>query len=287
MRIPGHVHYQEGADGGLVILDASSGQWSVLNAGGAAFWAQWAAGRGLDDSIAAVAAAAPGVPRERVAADALALHAELTGRGLVSAAGAASAARGARAAAPARISVSVRTSVRTSAPTSMSAPAQAPGPSMPPLATATAAATAAVSVSGERAAAPRGPGRLMVAAAAVALLGAVLLVRLPFAAQLRVVRATRGRWCRTAEPVRRAEHLLAAVQSAARRFPGRAACLEASLAAVLLAAVRRRRLDWCLGAFTDPYRFHAWVESGGVPVGLPGAAEPGPGEMFPVRVLAV
>ncbi|MGA4544315.1 lasso peptide biosynthesis B2 protein [Uniformispora flossi] len=279
------MHYQEGADGGLVILDASSGQWSVLNAGGAAFWAQWAAGRGLDDSIAAVAAAAPGVPRERVAADALALHAELTGRGLVSAAGAASAARGARAAAPARISVSVRTST----PTSVSAPAQTPEPSMPPIAPAPAPAPApaAVSVSGERAAAPRGPGRLMVAAAAVALLGAVLLVRLPFAAQLRVVRATRGRWCRTAEPVCRAEHLLAAVQSAARRFPGRAACLEASLAAVLLAAVRRRRLDWCLGAFTDPYRFHAWVESGGVPVGLPGAAEPGPGEMFPVRVLAV
>lgn len=273
MRIPGHVHYQEGADGGLVILDASSGQWSVLNAGGAAFWAQWAAGRGLDDSIAAVEAAAPGVPRERVAADALALHAELTGRGLVSAAGAASAACGARAAAPARTSASV--------PTSVSAPAQAPEPSMPPL------ATVSVSVSGERAAAPRRPGRLMVAAATVALLGAVLLVRLPFAAQLRVVRATRGRWCRTAEPVRRAEHLLAAVQGAARRFPGRAACLETSLAAVLLAAVRRRRLDWCLGAFTDPYRFHAWVESGGVPVRLPGAAEPGPGEMFPVRVLAV
>lgn len=279
MRIPGHVHYQEGADGGVVILDASSGQWSVLNAGGAAFWAQWAAGRGLDDSIAAVAAAAAGVPRERVAADALALHAELSGRGLVSAAGAVSAARGARAAAPARTSASVPTSVSTSA----SAPAQAPEPSMP----RPAPVPATSAVSGERAAAPRGPGRLMVAAAAVALLGAVLLVRLPFAAQLRVVRATRGRWCRTAEPVRRAEHLLAAVQSAARRFPGRAACLEASLAAVLLAAVRRRRLDWCLGAFTDPYRFHAWVESGGVPVGLPGAAEPGPGETFPVRVLAV
>ena len=60
--------------------------------------------------------------------------------------------------------------------------------------------------------------------------------------------------------------IVAALDWAARRYPGRAACLEQSLAAVLLAAARGWRLDWCLGAVADPYRFHAWVEAEARPV---------------------
>jgi hypothetical protein len=56
------------------------------------------------------------------------------------------------------------------------------------------------------------------------------------------------------------------VRRAACWYPGRAACLERSLAAVLLAIAVRRRLDWCLGAVPDPYRFHAWVAVAGTPV---------------------
>jgi Transglutaminase-like superfamily/Coenzyme PQQ synthesis protein D (PqqD) len=103
------------------------------------------------------------------------------------------------------------------------------------------------------------------------LLLAVICTRLPFRATCRLVYALRKSWCRTPLAWERACSMVTAVHLAARWYPGRAACLELSLAAVLLAALSCRRLDWCLGAAADPYRFHAWVETAGQPV-------PGPGE---------
>jgi hypothetical protein len=64
----------------------------------------------------------------------------------------------------------------------------------------------------------------------------------------------------------------AAVNGARRAslyFPGRAACLENSLAAVLAGLVHRRKTDWCIGARTLPYAAHAWVEAANTPVGEP------------------
>jgi hypothetical protein len=55
--------------------------------------------------------------------------------------------------------------------------------------------------------------------------------------------------------------MLTEVRRAAALFPGRAACLEVSLASVLWAAARRRRLEWCWGVHPYPYTFHAWVET--------------------------
>lgn len=49
-------------------------------------------------------------------------------------------------------------------------------------------------------------------------------------------------------------------------YPGRAACLELSLATVLTSAVHRRHVDWCIGCRLDPCQSHAWVEADGVPV---------------------
>lgn len=112
---------------------------------------------------------------------------------------------------------------------------------------------------------------------------AVACSRLPFRATYRIVRFLHRRY---AEPAaaRRARTIVAAVQSAARWYPGRAACFEQSLAAVLLATLFGVRLDWCLGAAADPYRFHAWVEIAGTPVPEPGD----PAEQAPfVRVLTV
>lgn len=112
---------------------------------------------------------------------------------------------------------------------------------------------------------------------------ALVYARLPFRATYRILRLTRS-WCRTAPAQQQAESIVAAVHRAARWYPGRAACLELSVAAVLLAALYGRRLDWCLGAAADPYRFHAWVETGGSPVAGPNeSAEQAP---F-VRVLLV
>lgn len=95
---------------------------------------------------------------------------------------------------------------------------------------------------------------------------ATLLVKLPFRMISVVVIKLRRRWCRDPISGDRAVTTVSAVRHVADRYPGRTACLEQSLAAVLLAALSRRRLDWCLGTLTDPYRFHAWVETEGRPI---------------------
>lgn len=59
------------------------------------------------------------------------------------------------------------------------------------------------------------------------------------------------------------------VRRSARWFPGRAACLENSLAAALAALLTRRSVDWCIGARLMPYAAHAWIEVEGAPVGEP------------------
>jgi hypothetical protein len=127
------------------------------------------------------------------------------------------------------------------------------------------AGTAAEMAEPEAAFAGPRPGWHLVGAL-VALVVADVLVRCSFRLSFALVRASRRSWCRRAATARQAAIAVTTVSRAARRYPGRAACLEQSLAAVLLAAVRRRRLDWCLGSASDPYRFHAWVETSGQPI---------------------
>ncbi|MDS1269064.1 lasso peptide biosynthesis B2 protein [Lipingzhangella sp. LS1_29] len=68
---------------------------------------------------------------------------------------------------------------------------------------------------------------------------------------------------------------LAALRSAqacrriARRFPGRTACLDVSLATVVTTALRWRSVSWCIGCRFSPCQSHAWVEVRGVPVAEP------------------
>jgi hypothetical protein len=64
-----------------------------------------------------------------------------------------------------------------------------------------------------------------------------------------------------------AEAAVNGARRAGRYFPGRAACLETSLAAVLAALIHHRRPDWCIGARTLPYAAHAWIEAETTPVG--------------------
>jgi Transglutaminase-like superfamily/Coenzyme PQQ synthesis protein D (PqqD) len=127
------------------------------------------------------------------------------------------------------------------------------------------AATAAEMAEPQETAGP-GPGWLRTGAAAIFLVAAAILVMCSFRLSFVVVRRSHRKWCSQAASLRQASVTVAAVSRAARHYPGRAACLEQSLAAVLLAAATRRRLDWCLGWATDPYRFHAWVEVAGQPI---------------------
>ncbi|TDB97925.1 lasso peptide biosynthesis B2 protein [Actinomadura sp. 7K534] len=113
------------------------------------------------------------------------------------------------------------------------------------------------------------PGRLASVTAFLVLLTAALLIRAPFRLAYATVRFTR-RWCRPETSVTRATKIVTAVERSTRYYPGRAACMEKSLAAVLMAAFAGRCLNWCLGAAPDPYRFHAWVEVGDEPVVAPG-----------------
>ncbi|MCM2417314.1 lasso peptide biosynthesis B2 protein [Streptomyces sp. RKAG293] len=101
---------------------------------------------------------------------------------------------------------------------------------------------------------------------------ALLLLRLPFRLTVALVGA-RQRWCRAAATQEQALWAVIAAEAVARRFPGRAACLELSLSAVVTMALLGRRLDWCIGTVDDPYRFHAWAEVDGVPVTHPSDSE--------------
>jgi hypothetical protein len=56
-------------------------------------------------------------------------------------------------------------------------------------------------------------------------------------------------------------------QRAARWYPGRAACLEISLAAFIALALRGYRADWCIGCRLGPAEAHAWIETASGPVG--------------------
>ncbi|NDJ25194.1 lasso peptide biosynthesis B2 protein [Nostoc sp. B(2019)] len=46
---------------------------------------------------------------------------------------------------------------------------------------------------------------------------------------------------------------------------GRVACLEFSLAFVLLALTKGLSSSWCIGVSNEPVQAHAWVEIGGLP----------------------
>ncbi|WP_306368994.1 lasso peptide biosynthesis B2 protein [Nocardiopsis sp. CC223A] len=109
-------------------------------------------------------------------------------------------------------------------------------------------------------------GPLRLSAGLIGFTVAVTLSALPIGRAVRVVG-----WLRrlVRRPAGFDEAMVAVV--AARRagvwFPGRAACLENSLAAVFTAALLGRRVDWCVGARMMPYTAHAWVEAEGRPVG--------------------
>lgn len=94
------------------------------------------------------------------------------------------------------------------------------------------------------------------------------LLRLRFSRVVTAIKRaqqTCGRPATTSE----ATGFAAAVRHAARHRAGRVACMEHSLATVILAVLHRRSVDWCIGARMMPYASHAWVEVDHQPVGEP------------------
>lgn len=98
---------------------------------------------------------------------------------------------------------------------------------------------------------------------------AIVLLRFQLKHSVAILAALKRR-TRTRAVVSEAADAVAAATAAGNWFPGRAACLENSLAAALTAILMRRSVDWCIGIRLMPYAAHAWVEAEGTPVGEPG-----------------
>jgi hypothetical protein len=113
------------------------------------------------------------------------------------------------------------------------------------------------------------PRRSLVALAVPALTVAIgALHALPFRhvlATTKFVTGKAGRAATTSE----AEEITTAIRMVAAWWPGRAACLETSIATAWLAALRGTAVTWNHGARTAPYEFHAWIAADGTPVAEP------------------
>lgn len=97
---------------------------------------------------------------------------------------------------------------------------------------------------------------------------AVAVLRLPLKHGVAFVEMFKLRVTRPAT-MGEAQTRVAVALRAARWFPGRAACLENSLAATLTCLLTGRSVDWCIGVRLMPYAAHAWIEVEGVPIGEP------------------
>ncbi|CAM3745619.1 lasso peptide biosynthesis B2 protein [Kibdelosporangium persicum] len=108
--------------------------------------------------------------------------------------------------------------------------------------------------------------RLQGFTALVAFPVALLLLKMPFRVTTAAVTRLKHRLCRRKATIAEAQGVLSAARRAGRFHPGRVACLEESLTAVLAAAIIGYRVDWCFGFAVDPLSFHAWIAVDGSPV---------------------
>jgi hypothetical protein len=103
-------------------------------------------------------------------------------------------------------------------------------------------------------------------AAAFAFVVALILLRLPYRTSTTVVTTLKRLLANRDATAPEALHHLATARLVTKHYPGRVACLELSLTAVLTAVLLRQRIDWCFGFATDPQTFHSWIEVAGTPV---------------------
>ncbi|MCX4745306.1 lasso peptide biosynthesis B2 protein [Kitasatospora sp. NBC_01287] len=113
---------------------------------------------------------------------------------------------------------------------------------------------------------------LINAAGAVAAVASIKAAGSRSTTMLRVVRTVHwaSSTCRRPATLEQAAAAVFAVRAAGWCSPARTACLEESIAVVLLLAARRLAVTWCHGVAADPVRLHAWVQTeDGTPVAEP------------------
>ncbi|RKS07190.1 transglutaminase superfamily protein [Nocardiopsis sp. Huas11] len=89
---------------------------------------------------------------------------------------------------------------------------------------------------------------------------------------LRLVEAASRRHHRPAD-MHEAEKAVHAVRDLGLFSPVHVACLEESVAAVLILAMRGHGACWRHGVVADPIRLHAWIEVEGWPVAEPDSTQ--------------
>ncbi|MFI6764710.1 lasso peptide biosynthesis B2 protein [Streptomyces sp. NPDC050355] len=256
LSVPSHVHCGEAPQGGAALLNARTGQWHVMNRTARELWEECRRTGDFDAAVASVSSRVPDAHAHRLRRDADVLAVVLLDRGLLVRRRPGAAARRLIASEPAPVECE---------PPYGRVPRCERGPSV------------------ERVP-PAGPvddpvparSRLRRRDRAAGLIGlalAVCLLRLPFRVTLRTVTVVKRFLGRRDATEAQAERAVRAVRHAARHYPGRVACLELSLGALMALAPAARGLDWCLGSTGDALRFHAWVEVGRTPVPQPGDSD--------------
>lgn len=74
------------------------------------------------------------------------------------------------------------------------------------------------------------------------------------------------RRCKRDLTLNEANHIWRALRRARLSHLGREACLEMSLAVVLIACAKRSSVTWCVGVSIAPFTAHAWIEVEGVSI---------------------
>src|ERR1700722_1820289 len=82
-QIARHVRHQSHDHGGVIILDMVKGEWLARNATAGDLWRAWGAGGDFEEGVRVVAARYPAISRQRLRADAEHLASELVSRGLL------------------------------------------------------------------------------------------------------------------------------------------------------------------------------------------------------------
>ncbi|MFF6989147.1 lasso peptide biosynthesis B2 protein [Streptomyces sp. NPDC010273] len=279
LSVSEYVRESASPHGGSMLLDVRSGHCFAMNSMAYTLWQEWHRSGNFDSAVLVLAGRYPDLQHDRIREDACRLADNLISLGLLTAHAPSrtSPAAGQRtypypaadAALPmterAPLTAGRRPDSRRSASHARSLGDFPPATEVPLDAAQMTMAAEPVWDEGDRSL----RGAVTAVIGLFALLGALLLIRLPLRSVSRTVTWTARTWCRREATPEQASASLAAVRRAAWWYPGRAACLELSLATLGVLALTRRRGVWCIGTADDPYRFHAWVEAQGVAIASP------------------
>ncbi|MFD6619559.1 lasso peptide biosynthesis B2 protein [Streptomyces albidoflavus] len=278
LSVSEHVRKSPSPHGGSVLLDVRSGHCFAMNSMAHTLWQEWHRSGNFDSAVLVLASRYPDLRHDRIREDARRLAETLITLGLLDAhaPNQTPAAPSAPSAPPtmdrAPVTADRRPDGRESPRHTLSQAEVLPVTDAHPSVTEAHPSAAQVTMAAEpvRNAGDRSlRGVVSAVLALAALLGALLLIRLPLRTVSGTVSWTARTWCRREATPEQAATSLAAVRRAARWYPGRAACLELSLATFAVLALAGRRVVWCIGTADDPYRFHAWVEAQGIAIASP------------------